>query len=245
VSKSLERAHFAERPNKEPEEARLLAKLLARRYSCRGFKPTPVPRDVIESFLSIAQLSASWCNSQAWEVIVTEGEGTKRFSKALYDYAVNTPPSDHAPTDFPMPAKYVGRYQERRRECGWQLYEAVGIAQGDRAASGKQVLENFKLFGAPHAMVITSNRDLGVYGAVDCGGYVANVMTAAQAYGVDTIAQAAIAMQAEVVRKFFNLPDDRMIVCGMSFGYGDTNHPANKFRTRRDGVDEIVKWVSE
>jgi len=121
----------------------------------------------------------------------------------------------------------------------------VGIAHGDREASGRQTLENFRLFGAPHAAVITSDRDLGVYGAVDCGSYVANFMTAAQCFGVDTIAQAAIAMQSQAVREFFSIPDDRRIVCGISFGYGDRKHPANGFRTRRDGIDEIATWVSK
>jgi len=244
MTKSLEKDIFARRPVSEPAESQMLAGLLARRYSCRGFLPKPVPHETIEAILSIAQLTASWCNSQAWQVIVTEGEATQRFSEALMA-ASRTDAGEQLVTDFPRPARYTGRYQERRRETGWQLYEAVGVAQGDRTGSAQQTKENYRLFGAPHAMVITSNRDLGVYGAVDCGGYVANLMLAAQSFGVDTIAQAAIAMQSACVRTFFNLPDDRLIVCGMSFGYGDPNHPANSFRTRRDGIDEIVRWVSK
>ena len=243
MSKSLDKSHFAARPESEPEDARVLAKLLNRRFSCRGFLPTPVPDETIEAFLNIAQLGASWCNSQAWQVIVTAGAGTERFRRVLSEYATS-PEGEEMKGDFPFPARYTGRYQERRRECGTQLYEAVGIAMGDRVA-GKQNLQNFSFFGAPHAMVITSGRDIGVYGAVDCGGYIANVMLAAQSFGVDTIAQAAIAALGPCVREFFKIPEDRMIVCGMSFGYADPNHPANKFRTRRDGIDEIVQWVSE
>ena len=243
MTKSLEKSFFADRPANEPDEAKVLARLLARRFSCRAFLPKPVPRETIEAILGIAQLSASWCNSQAWQVIITDGDATKRFSEALLASAA-TPEGAEMSSDFPRPARYTGRYQERRRETGWQLYEAVGVAQGDRAGSGRQTLQNFHLFGAPHAMVITSDRDLGVYGAVDCGGYIANLMTVAQSFGVDTIAQAAIAMQSACVRKFFDISEDRMIVCGMSFGYGDPNHAANSFRTRRDGIQEIVHWVS-
>ena len=60
-----------------------LARLLSERFSCRAFRPDPVPRPVIERILGIAQLTASWCNSQAWQVIVTEGAATRRFSEAL------------------------------------------------------------------------------------------------------------------------------------------------------------------
>ena len=41
-------------------------------------------------------------------------------------------------SDFPFPERYEGVYQDRRRECAWQLYDSVGIARGDRAASAEQ-----------------------------------------------------------------------------------------------------------
>ena len=85
-----------------------------------------------------------------------------------------------------------GAYQQRRRECGFGLYDAVGIAHGDRAASARQAMENFRLFGAPHVAIVTSEKALGVYGAVDCGAYVNNFMLAARSLGVASIAQAAL-----------------------------------------------------
>ncbi len=244
LTTSLEKSHFAVRPEGEPQDAHVFAGLLGRRFSCRAFLPKPIPQQTIEAFLGIAQLTASWCNSQAWQVYITSGAATRRFADTLMT-AVTAPGGQSLETEFPRPARYTGRYQERRRETGWQLYEAVGIAHGDREGSARQTLENFRLFGAPHTAVITSDRDLGVYGAVDCGSYVANFMTAAQCFGIDTIAQAAIAMQSATVREFFAIPDDRMIVCGISFGYADPAHPANGFRTRRDDIDEIVQWVAE
>ncbi|MFZ0140221.1 MAG: hypothetical protein WAL70_03985 [Aeromicrobium sp.] len=55
------------------------------------------------------------------------------------------------------------------RESGWQLYDAVGVAKGDREASALQMLRNFEFFGAPHAAIITTDAELVVYGAIDCG----------------------------------------------------------------------------
>jgi hypothetical protein len=55
--------------------------------------------------------------------------------------------------------------------------------RGDREAYAKQGLENYRLFGAPHVAIVTSDEALGTYGAVDCGAYVNNFLLAAQSLG--------------------------------------------------------------
>ncbi|GGC52581.1 nitroreductase [Chelatococcus reniformis] len=220
-------------------ESETLEGLLNRRYSCRGFRPEPVGRPVIERMLTLAQRTASWCNAQPWKVIVTSGAETERFRTGLAAYAAANAPKP----DIPAPREYRGVYQERRRECGFQLYESVGIARGDRAGSTVQAMENFRLFGAPHAAIITSDEALGPYGAVDCGAFVSTFCLAATSLGVATIAQAALASHSPFIREFFALPPDRLIVCGISFGYADDAHPANGFRTTRAKLPEVVTWA--
>ena len=219
-----------------------LSRLLAERYSCRGFRPDPVPRAAIERILETAQRTASWCNSQPWRVVVTSGEGTERFRKAILAHARS---GASAAPDFAWPREYRGEYLARRRECGFQLYEAVGVRRGDREAGERQRLENFRLFGAPHVAIVTTDEALGVYGAIDCGAYVGNFMLAAQADGVASIAQAALAAYPELIRSHFGLAADRQVVCGLSFGYEDRQHPANRFRTTRAPLEEAVSWVEK
>jgi nitroreductase len=230
-----------------PADAETLARLIRERHSCRGYLPPQVPRETIDTMLAIAQGSASWCNSQPWQVIVTEGDETERFREALYRFATSQNWADQTnrpeQPDFPFPTRYVGVYKDRQRATGWALYESVGVAQGDRVGSGKQMLENFRLFGAPHVMIITTEEDLGTYGAIDCGAYVAHVMLAAQSLGLATIAQAALAGVAGFVREHFAIPDHRKIVCGISFGYADPDHPANGFRTTRAPLEEVVSYA--
>lgn len=229
-----------------PQSLVTLSQLLAERYSCRSYRPDPVPRAVIEQMLAVAQMSASWCNSQPWQVIVTAGEGTERFRKMLFERASRDALAQGGPImapDFAFPTAYRGIYKERQREVGWQLYGSVGIAYGDRVASGKQALENFRLFGAPHALIVTSERDLGTYGAIDCGLYIGSVLLAAQSLGLGMIPQAALATYAPLMHEHFAIPDNRMIVLGASFGYPDPAHPANTFRSRRASVNEAVQWV--
>lgn len=214
--------------------------LLAQRHSCRAFLTDPVPRDVQERLLQMAQRTASWCNSQPWQVHITEGVATER----LRDVLQTTPQPGGSGSDFPWPREYLGVYLERRRECGFALYDSVGVARGDREASARQAQENFRLFGAPHVAIITSDEALDVYGAIDCGAYVANFLLAATSLDVATIPQAALASRSQQLRKFFGLGDDRRVVCGISFGYADMTHAANAFRTSRAAVSAAAAWMS-
>jgi nitroreductase len=220
----------------------VLENLLAQRFSCRAFKPNPVPRDTIERLLNAAQKTASWCNSQPWQLVITSGEATRKFRDALYPVAASGAPLNG---DFPFPREYRGVYLERRRESGFQLYNTLGIARGDKAAYQKQALENFNFFGAPHVAIVTSDEALGVYGAVDCGGYVNNFMLAAQALGLASVPQAALAFHSQVVREHFGLGCDRRVVCGISFGYADRDHKVNSYRTSRASIADAVTFIDE
>ena len=135
--------------------ADVLGTLLAQRYSCRGFLPQPVPRTTIERILKVAQRTASWCNAQPWQVIVTSGAATERFRDAICRHAL----TNKADPDIPFPREYRGVYLARRRECGFQLYDSVGIKRGDREASARQGHENFRLFGAPHVVEVKIHPD--------------------------------------------------------------------------------------
>lgn len=213
--------------------------VLDARYSCRGYLPQAVPREVIDAILRAAQRTASWCNSQPWQVAVTSADATERLRRAM----ATPEASAEQAFDIAPPAEYRGVYRDRRRECGFQLYDSVGIAHGDREASARQALLNFGFFGAPHMALVTTEAVLGTYGVLDCGAYVSNFMLAARARGVASIAQAAIASRAKFLHRWFDIPDDRQVVCGISFGYEDPEHPANRFRTTRAAVGEASRWV--
>src|ERR1700750_2151119 len=226
--------------NNAQEPIELLEDLLAARFSCRAFLPQPVPRATIERILLAAQKTASWCNSQPWRLVIASGEETRKFRDVMYGAASGGRPSSG---DFPFPREYNGVYLARRRESGFQLYNALDIPRGDKAGYAKQALENFNLFGAPHVAIVHTDEALGTYGAIDCGGYVSSFMLAAQARGIATVPQAALAFHSDLVRQHFGLGDDRRVVCGTSFGYPDRTHKANSYRTSRAALDETVRFV--
>ncbi|WBY02772.1 nitroreductase [Ramlibacter tataouinensis] len=216
-----------------------LETLLRNRHSCRAFNGRPVEVDTVKTILEQAQLTASWCNAQPWLVYIASGAALERLRAMLYEASANEP----ARPDLPFPGEYRGAYLDRRRACGWSLYESVGIARGDREASNLQARENFRMFGAPHVAFVTAPRELGSYGAIDCGAWVSNFMLAASASGVSSIAQAALASYPDIVRRELGIPDGRILVCGVSFGYEEHSHPANAYRMGRASIFESVVWV--
>src|SRR3546814_7211142 len=149
--------------------AATLNDLLRGRFSCRAYRPEPVPRETIERILAMAQRTASWRNGRPGQVAITSGAGTERFRGAMYAHAQSGADDE---SDLPRPREYRGVYALRRLESGLALYRQLGILKGDHEGSELQALENFRHFGAPHVAIVTTDEALDVYGAVDCGGYV-------------------------------------------------------------------------
>jgi nitroreductase len=215
-----------------------LSRLLDERWTCRQFEDAQVPREDIERLLLLSQRTPSWCNTQPWQVTVTSGAGTQRLRTALAAHVMSQPQDP----DFEFPRAYSGVYLDRRRECGFQLYESVGIAREDAGRRLEQTLRNFDFFDAPHVAILTTEDDLGTYGAVDCGLWVSTFLLGAQSLGLAAAPQAALAGYSSFLRTYFDMPATRRVVVGISFGYADLDHPVNQFRTTRAPLDAVVDW---
>jgi nitroreductase len=216
----------------------MLAELLARRHSVRAFLPQPIPRDVIFSLVETAARTASWCNTQPWHLAIGSTAATDRFR---HDLSVGAAAGSGLREIAPDPL-YHGIYLERRRRCGIQLYESVGVARGDRAASAVQAARNFELFGAPHVAILSCDRALGPYGLIDCGAFLSSFMLAATSLNIGSIALASLAGYPEIVRQHFDIAPGDVIICGIALGLEATDDPANRFRTERAQANEIATW---
>lgn len=213
--------------------------ILTARHSCRGYLPEPVPEEVITQIVTAARRAPSWCNAQPWQLEITRGAATDTLRAALTTAATE---GSLPKPDLDWPAKYIGDYADRRRACGFQLYDAVGIEKSDRAGRQAQMLRNYAFFDAPHVAILHAPAELGPYGAMDSGGFVTAFTLAATSLGIGTIAQAAVAAYAPLLRTHLKIAEDRNILCAISFGYPDKDHPANSFRTERADPADIIRW---
>src|ERR1700761_3406393 len=94
-------------PARAETDADVVRRLMAQRFSCRGFRPEPVPDEIIQHIFDLARLTPSWCNTQPWQMIVTQPAQTEAFAKALVEQALQ---SDAVDSDLPFPPEYRGEF---------------------------------------------------------------------------------------------------------------------------------------
>jgi len=147
-----------------------------------------------------------------------------------------------ATPDFPLTEKYPGEYRQRQIGAAVALFEATGVARDDKMARLQSMLRNFALFDAPHALFLFMPDWAGWREAADCGMYAQSLMLAMAAHGVGSCAQGALSHYAAFVREQLGIDPSLKLLFGMSFGFEDVAHPANRARTDRASVAEAITF---
>lgn len=213
-----------------------LDQTIRERRSVRGFLPNPVPREVLEEVLGLAQHAPSNCNVQPWRVYIASGNTLEKLRAALLqEVTTASSPVMVAPID-----EFLGVYREKQVACAVELYGKMGIERDDRVGRLNASLRNFQFFDAPHVAYICMAKSFGIGVALDVGMYVQTLMLAMQSRGISSCAQAALRAYPELVGEHLRIPDDEQILCGLSFGYEDPTVPANQTRQPRDPISSNV-----
>jgi len=79
---------------------------------------------------------------------------------------------------------------------------------------------------------------------MDMGMFLQSVMLAAQAEGLATCPQAALAEYPELVKQELGYSSDTMLLSGMALGYEDTEALVNSYRTEREEVEAFTKFFA-
>ncbi|MBP7453117.1 MAG: nitroreductase [Ottowia sp.] len=218
------------------------------RYSVRAFRPDAVPRDLLTDILRVASRAPSGTNAQPWKVYVLQGAQRDTLVQqvsAAHDEVRDHPEraDNYRETYDYYPRQWVEPYLSRRRQNGWSLYGLLGIQKGDTERMYAQHHQNYRLFGAPVALMFTLDRVMGQGSLVDYGMFLQNIMIAARARGLHTCAQGAWNPYASIVLPLIGAGPDEMLVCGMALGYADADALINTYSTPREAVEGFVRWV--
>ena len=220
-----------------PEFEVVRAAITSRR-SIRAFLSTPVAPDLIDELLRLAGTAPSGSNIQPWGVHVITGAARDRLSAALLAAHESGEPGGREYEYYPR--NWRSPYIDRRRATGWGLYGLLGIEKGDRESTSRQLGRNYEFFGAPVALIFTIDRDMETGSWLDYGMFLQNIMIAARGCGLHTCPQAALSNYPGIVKDHLGIGDDKIIMCGISLGYADTNDPINSYQPERIPLSAYV-----
>ncbi len=215
--------------------------LLKSRHSVRAFLDKPVSRGTLETILISAQQSPSGGNLQPWHVYVTAGEDRAAFLKKVKASIEVSPMGEPGSPDI-YPKGLKEPYKERRAQCGYDMYSALGIAKDDKMSGILQVMKNFEFFGAPVGLFFAIDKQMGRPQWSHLGMYIQSLMLATVDAGLGTCPQEAWMLRHQTVREHFGIPEELEFYCGLALGYPDPDHPINHYRTERAALDEVVTF---
>ena len=212
---------------------------IASRRSIRGFKPDPVPRQTIQKIVELAGRSASFTNTQPWEVAIVTGATRDLLSDRLHEAAASGVPGH---SQVPYPKTWPEAAAQRSKIHNIKRFEALGIARDDTERREQLRLANFKFFGAPCAMFIFMDEDFGPWSTMDMGIFLQSLSLAAIGHGLGTCFQASLSNYPEIVKETLGIAPSKKLLVGLSLGHPDPDAPLNAYRSSRMPLDEFATW---
>ena len=212
------------------------------RRSIRGYKPDPVPRQVIEEVPALAMRAPTSMNTQPWHFYVITGEPLNRIRAGNTERNLAGVPHSR---EFRIGQPFAGKHRERQIGVAKQLFSAMGIARDDKDARQDWVMRGFRQFDAPVCVIITYDRDLDGSDDTpfDCGGVANALVNAAWSRGLGTVINSQGIMQSPVVREHANIPADQVIMKSIALGWPDFTFPANAVVSERKPIEEAAVFV--
>ena len=218
------------------------SELIKARRSVRGYRPDPVPREVIEEIISVAKWAPSSMNTQPWYVHVVTGEPLDNIRRGnTENMLAGVPPK----REFPMRESYEGIHRKRQVEVAVQLFDAMGIAREDTERRTDWVMRGFRQFDAPVSLVLTYDKYLepAAISQFDLGAFSHGIVLAAWERGLGCVINGQGIMQSHVVRTHAQIPDDQVIMICIAMGYPDDRFVANDVKSRREDNKNFVRYV--
>lgn len=220
-----------------PEPTLDVRRAVIGRKSVRGFKPDPVALALVMRILDDAARAPSGTNTQPWRVHIAIGAARDRLAAEVTRAATSEPQAhEYKYSPEPLPEPWLSR----RRKVGFDLYGLAGIARGDAEGRKRQALENYLFFGAPVGLFFTMDRRFLLGSWLDMGMFMQNVMVLARGYGLETCPQAAWIYYGPTVHRALAIPDEEILVSGMSLGYPDWSAKLNALVTERVPAAEFA-----
>ncbi|NQV61809.1 MAG: nitroreductase [Alphaproteobacteria bacterium] len=216
--------------------------LVRDRRSIRGYKPDPVPKEVIQEIIEIAKGAPSSMNTQPWFFHVITGEPLERIRQGNTERMLA---GAEVQREIPVHGSYEGIHRQRQIEVAVQLFEAMGIARDDKERRQDWVMRGFRQFDAPVSIVMTYDKSLepATISHFDLGAATYGLVLAAWTRGLGTVINGQGIMQSAVVREHAKIPEWQTIMTCIAMGYPNDEFSANAVKSTRTPNDDIVTFT--
>lgn len=209
------------------------------RHSTRAFLSKPVPQNVLEEVLALAQNSPSNSNLQPWRLKVLSGPALQRLSNELLDAFA----SGQKPTTEPIP----NDYKHYRSELGHVLYGPNGynVDRSNEEGTLQAQKRNYSFFDAPIGVIVCMDKRLAPVDTLSIGMYLQTVCLLLSERGLAHCVQVSIAGYPDVVRKTLGIDEGMEVLTGMAIGYEDESSRLNRLGIRRDVFSQSVEFMCD
>ena len=207
------------------------------RKSIRGFKPDPIPREVLNEIIEAAVRTPSSDNSQPWEIYLLRGEALDRIRtdniEAMKSGSAGRDSKPYGPV-----------YRKRQIDLAIQLFTLMGIGREDKEKRFDWMQRGYRFFDAPVAIILAADKSLNLQTAAsDVGGLAQTVCLLALAYELGSCILVQGLSYEDIVRKHAGIPKSQHLLLSIALGYPDNDFPANNVWSERDPIDVNTTWV--
>ena len=189
------------------------------RKSIRAFKPDPVPKETVEEILRLSIRAPSAINLQPWEFHVVMGEERERLSRRL-----------------------IKAFREKQIPCGPGTVKP--FLEEMKVQSDQFINEgSCNFYGAPTAILIFQDDAFSRGSYVDIGIVLGYFVLAAHSFGLGTCPIGLINAYADEVKDLLTIPENKNLIAGAALGHPDWESPINRFKSYREDLEKVVRWV--
>jgi len=212
------------------------------RKSIRGFKPDPVPKDMITRIMECGCRAPSAMNTQPWEFIVITGDALNRITSILVEKLYSNEPMQ--PEHQVVSWSNDSIYRKRQIDLAKGLFNLMDIPREDKKKRAEWMERGFRFFDAPVGILLLTDTSLSDCGPLlDIGAAMQNICLAALHLGLGTCIEDQSVLYPEVLREILHIPDTKKIIIAIALGYPDWDFPANAVSSNRESLDTNTRWI--
>ena len=213
-----------------------------KRKSIRGYKSDPVPKEVLEQILELANRAPSAMNTQPWEFTLLTGdvlENVKQTNVKLLK-SLTPPNPEHVVVSWPSESVY----RQRQVNLAKLLFQLMDIPREDTEKRAKWMERGFRYFGAPAVIIVSADRCLSESGPLlDIGAMMQTICLAALHFDLGTCIEDQGVAYPKVLRKYAHIAESKRIIMAIAIGYPDWDFPANQLETEREPIENVTTWL--